>query len=273
MDVDYWKKKTCVVTGASSGLGWAIAEALVARGARVALVARQREPLEAAVSRLSASPDQALPVPGDVTWDEDVERIATVVHEHWGPADVLCNCAGRSMRGEILDATAEDFRQLMDVNFLGAVRMTRAFAGDLLERRGFLINVGSLASRVAPRFLGAYPAGKFALAAYTQQLRLELGPRGLHTLLVCPGPLQRDDAAPEGRYAEQAQGLPAAAHQPGGGAKVDAIDPRWLARKIVAACQQGKAELIVPGRARWLFILSQISPRLGDWVLRKSTSG
>ncbi len=179
------------------------------------------------------------------------------------------NAAGISARSAILDTTEADFQLLWDLNFLGVVRCTRAASERLLQARGHVVNVGSLASKIAARYLGAYPASKFAVAAYSQQLRLELGPRGLHVLLVCPGPLAREDAGR--RYDAQATGLPESARQPGGGARLKRINPHWLARRIVSACERRKAELVVPGTARWLFALAQLSPALGDWILRRKT--
>jgi short-subunit dehydrogenase len=270
----YWQNKTCLVTGASAGLGRAIAAALAARGATVVLVARRKEPLDEAADSLthqfSSEGASAIALPGDVAWQEDVERIATTVREQFGRLDMLCNCAGRSTRAAALDTTPEDFQQLLDLNFLAPVRMTRALADLLQQSRGHLVNVGSLASKVAPRYMGAYPASKFALAAYTQQLRLELGPAGVHVMLVCPGPIRRDLQTGEGRYADQASNVPAAAQAPGGGARVKALDPQWLATKILWACERRQPELVVPGKARFLFALSQLSASWGDWLLSRS---
>ena len=180
----------------------------------------------------------------------------------------MCNNAGRSTRGAVLDASPEDFQQLLDVNFLATVRMTRAFAPQLLASGGHLVNIGSLASKVAAPYLGAYPASKFAVAAYTQQLRLELGPQGLHVMLVCPGPIARDDGGV--RYGAETPGVPVIAQGPGGGARIKTIDPDKLAARIVDACERRRTELVVPGSARILFALSQLSARLGDWLLRRS---
>ena len=80
----------------------------------------------------------------------------------------------------------------MELNLLGLVRMTRAAAPHLLAAKGHLVNIGSLAGKSATRFMGAYPASKFAVSAYSQQLRLELEPEGLHVLLVCPGPSREE---------------------------------------------------------------------------------
>jgi short-subunit dehydrogenase len=206
----------------------------------------------------------------------EVERVAATVQSAWGGVDLLCNCAGRSMRGTVLATSIQDFRALWEVNFLSALECSKAFAPTLAHNHGHIVLVGSLASKVAAAHLGAYPASKFPLAALAQQLRLELGKSAPHVLLICPGPIARDtaaDAGPADRYAHQTDGLPPAARKPGGGAKVRAIDPRWLSEQILGACQQRRAELIVPRRARILFAISQLSPRIGDWLLRRMTSG
>jgi short-subunit dehydrogenase len=274
--VSYWQGKRAVVTGGSAGLGRVLAGVLVERGAKVALVARRAETLDNTAKELRFRGGSVLTVAADVTNQADVERLVGTVHSAWGGLNLLCNCAGRSMRGTVLATPIETFRDLFEVNLLSAVRCTQAFAPALSDSHGHVVLVGSLASKVAAGFLGAYPASKFPLAAVAQQLRIELGPGGPHVLLVCPGPIARDEAAAtqaSGRYAEQASGIPAAAQKPGGGAKVGAIDPRKLSEQILDACQRRRAELVVPAKARLLFALSQLSPRLGDRLLRRLTSG
>lgn len=259
-----------MVTGASAGLGLHMSTVLANRQARLVMVARRAEPLQQAADSLNSS-DNTLCLTADVTNQHDVQRVRSTITEKFGRVDLLCNCAGKSTRGAILETSAEDFQQLMDVNFLAAVRMTQAFAPTLIEQQGHVVNIGSLASKLAPRYLGGYPASKFALAAYSQQLRMELGPEGLHTLLVCPGPIARNEEGP--RYSEQSRNLPDEANRPGGGAKLKGIDPDWLAGKILDACEQRKPELVVPWKVRLLCSIAQLSPKLGDWLLYKSTSG
>jgi short-subunit dehydrogenase len=176
------------------------------------------------------------------------------------------------MRGTVLATSPAQFQSLWETNFLSAVRCIQRFASSLTENHGHAVLIGSLASKAGAGYLGAYPASKFPLAALAQQLRLETESSGLHTLLVCPGPIARPADAGK-RYTHQAPDVPATAHQPGGGAKVSAIDPQWLAEKILEACIERRAELVVPGKARLLFALSQLAPRLGDRLLRKMTTG
>lgn len=274
--MSYWQGKVALVTGASGGLGLAIAQAFAAAGARTVLAARGAEGLERAANQLRAAGGDMLAVPADVTDDEQVQQLVARAIEHYGRLDVLVNNAGRSMRKSVLETTPTEFQELLDLNFLAAVRMVRACLPHLQATGGHVVNISSLAGKSPARWIGAYPASKFALTAYTQQLRLELAePEALaagkpvHVLLVCPGPIARGEPRDEPRY--QASGVPQRALKPGAGVRTRAIDPRWLANKIVQACQQRRTELIVPRMARLLFVLMQTSPRLADWLIRKTT--
>ena len=89
-------------------------------------------------------------------------------------------------------------------------------------------------------------------------------------LLVCPGPIRRDDAGT--RYAEETGDIPAAAQRPGGGAKLRGLDPDWLAERILRACESRQAELVLPAKVRLLLAIAQLSPRWGDWLLTKATT-
>lgn len=272
--MSYWSQKVVVVTGASGGLGYSIAEAYLRAGAHVVLAARTPATLDAAADRLRALGDkpteaQVLPVRCDVTRDEDVAALIAATIERFGKIDALVNNAGLSMRKAVLDTTVDDFREMLELNLLATVRCTRAAASHLIAARGHLVNISSLAGKAATRYLGAYPASKFAVTAYTNQLRLELADTGLHVLLVCPGPIARDDGRV--RSPEELANLPESARKPGGGAKVSRVKPAVLAAKILAACEGRKGELIVPWKARILFTLMQTSPRLADWLIRKLT--
>jgi NAD(P)-dependent dehydrogenase (short-subunit alcohol dehydrogenase family) len=267
--MSYWHDKVAVVTGGSRGLGRILAEMLAEHGAKVVVAARDRAGVDVAVQSIRARGGDGLGVPADVLRNEDVARLVDQAVAQFGRLDLLANCAGRSSRASILDTTPEDFQVLWDLNFLGTVRCARVAAGHLIQSRGHLVAVASLAAKTAGRYLGAYPASKFPLVAYCQQLRMEVGPEGLHVLLVCPGPLARQDAGV--RYDSLSEALPPSARLPAGGAKVRAINPAWLAERILRACERREPELIVPSRARLLFAISQLAPRAGDWLLRRMT--
>ena len=261
---NYWKNKNVVVTGGSSGLGQHIATEFDRQGANVTLVGRDNEKLEqAAVSLKNADSFSC-----DVTNDDHVDRLFE--HIRKSPLHAFVNVVGKSDRKPIIDTTVQDFQRLIEMNFYTVVRCSRQAIPLLSKCNGHLVSIGSLASKSVSRFLGAYPASKFPLAAYHQQLRLEFDAQQFHSLLVCPGPIARTDSGH--RYDEIASDLPPEARKPGGGVKVGAIDPAWLSRKILQACEKRQPELIVPAKARLLFAISQISPKWGDWILRKKTS-
>jgi uncharacterized protein len=267
--MSFWTDKVVLVTGGSSGLGRIIAEAYVAAGCQVAIAALEPEGVAKAAAEMRRPGCDVLGVATDITRQEGVDHLFQETLARFGRLDVLVNNAGRTMRGWAAETTPEQFRDLFELNFFGAVRCTRAAVPHLLRQRGHLVNIGSLAAKTASRWVAAYPATKFALAAYSQQLRLELGPRGLHVLLVCPGPVARRDTR---LYPlEGIEDLPHRARFPGAGARTRPINPQKLAAGILQACQRRSPELVMPARARLLFALSQLFPRLGDWILVRQT--
>ena len=292
----YWRNKVALITGGTAGLGLDLARALSRGGARVVLVGRDAAKIEASVNALRREfkNDPALEalrretelldgdsqgieqrfvvgLSADVTKQDQVDSTLARAVDRFGKLDLLVNCAGKSARGEAAATTPQQFQELWETNFLGVVRCTRAALPHLIKSQGHLVNIGSLASKAASRYLGAYPASKFAVAAYSQQLRLELAEKNVHVLLVCPGPIRRDDSGE--RYTAAAHELPAAARQPGAGVKLKGLDPARLAAQILRACERRQVELVAPAKARLLFALAQLWPGLGDWLLRKFTAG
>lgn len=264
-----WAEKVVVITGGSAGLGQVLVSAWAAAGARVIAVARDADRLQDSLASLGPLRDRVLPWTADVTVDDDVLQLFARIQAECGRLDVLVNNVGRSTRGALIETSPADLQRLWELNFLSMVRCTRAAFPLLRESRGHLVNIGSLASKSAARYLGGYPATKAAVAAYTQQLRYEWAEWGIHVLLVCPGPLRREDAGE--RYAAQSAGLPAAVSRPGGGVRLRGLDPHWLARRILKDCERRRVECVVPARARLLFAIQQLCPALGDWILARAT--
>jgi short-subunit dehydrogenase len=153
----------------------------------------------------------------------------------------------------------------MNINLHSAVNCTLAAIDALRESSGHVVNIGSLSCKTAWPFMAPYTASKFALAAFNHQLRLE-GPSNVHYMLVCPGPIRRDDAGI--RYDHQTGGLPDVARKPAAGARVRDVDPDVLADRIIAGCETRKLELM-PLKARLIYVALSWSPRLGDWLLRR----
>jgi NAD(P)-dependent dehydrogenase (short-subunit alcohol dehydrogenase family) len=267
--MSYWKDRIVLVTGGSSGLGRVIAGKFAAAGAKVVIAGRTADSLQKAAAEIKSAGGDTLGVQADITNQADVDRLFGEVIAQYGKLDVLVNNAGRSARGKVLDASPEQFRELMELNLIALVRCTRAAAPHLLAARGHVVNIGSLAAKSASRWVGAYPATKHAVAAYSQQLRLELGPQGLHVLLVCPGPIERKDARLNSL--EDLDDVPERARLPGAGVQTKAIPPQWLAAQILRACERRLPEIVVPRYARLVFAIAQLWPNLGDWIVLKKT--
>ena len=260
--MSHWQNKIIVITGGSNGLGLELAQHFSADGAQVVIIARDQQRLNEACQASS----NLHPIVADVLNDDQVkDSIKTIIQQH-GKIDVWINNVGKSTRADLLTCDIEAYQSLMEINFYSAVRCSIAVLPYLANSSGSLVNIGSLASKTAWRNMSPYSASKHALAAFSHQVRLE-GPPNVHCLSVYPGPIRREDAGD--RYAEEASDLDAKAAQPGAGVKLKGICPKKLASKIDQAIRRRKKELIVPGRTRILFTLLQLSPSLGDWILKK----
>lgn len=262
---DHWKNKTALITGASDGLGWELSQQLAARGAQVILVARGLDRLEQRRQCLVERGFRALSFSADVTNRDHVHALVQHLQTNSIRLDCLINNVGVSTRRSLAQTDPNDFVQQMEINFFATVQVTQTAMPLLLAAKAQVVNIASLAAKSPWPYLGPYGASKAALAAYTHQLRVELG-QYLKVLLVCSGPIARDDAGT--RYIESGHPLPAEAHQPGGGAKVRGIAPQVLSQKIIRAMERNHAELVLPWHARLVFALAQLSPRWGDWILR-----
>lgn len=267
--MSYWQNKIVLVTGGSNGFGRVIAETYGAAGAKLAIVGLEPNDVEQTAEQMRANGVEVLPLVADVTAPQDTERIVEQTVANYGGLDVLVNAAGRTHRGFLMKTPLEEFQALWNLNVMGTIACTQAAMPHLLKRKGHVVNIGSLASKSAARWVGAYPTTKHAVAAFSQQLRLEMKSEGLHVLLVCPGPVKRDN--PRLYALKNAEGIPDSALMPGGGVKVGKIDPHVLAQRILKNCEKRRPELVVPWKARILFSIEQMFPRLGDWIVVKST--
>lgn len=175
--------KVVVITGASSGIGKALAEEALSRGAKVALCARDVKKLEA----LFPSSEYVLAHQADVSSEEDCRSFIDAVITKWNRIDMLINNAGISMRALFEDADLSVIRELMDVNFWGAVYCTKFALPSIRHNKGVIIGVSSIAGyRGLPARTG-YSSSKFALQGFMEALRTELLHTGVHVMWVSPG--------------------------------------------------------------------------------------
>jgi NADP-dependent 3-hydroxy acid dehydrogenase YdfG len=172
-----------VVTGASSGIGEATARALAADGYRVALLARRRDRITALAAELG---NGSLAVEADVTDRDSLVAAAERVQQQLGRADVLVNNAGVMLLGPFDGDQRHDYRQMIEVNLLGAITATEVFLDQLTDGGGDIINISSVAGRSARSGNGVYAATKWGLNGWSESLRQELLP-AVRVTLIEPG--------------------------------------------------------------------------------------
>ena len=179
------KNKVVIITGASSGIGRALAVEFASRGAKLVLGARRTERLEELEKEL---PDtEILSVKTDVSVEDDCRSLVDQAVARFGRIDVLINNAGISMRANFQDMDLEVMHRVMDVNFYGTVYCTKYALPYLLESKGSLVGVISIAGHVGLPGRTAYSASKFAVRGFLDTVRIENLKKGLHVLVAAPG--------------------------------------------------------------------------------------
>lgn len=179
------KNKVVVITGASSGIGKALAKECAAMGAKLSLAARRTDLLEALKAELSDT--EILITPTDVSKEDDCRNLIDQTMKRFGQIDVLINNAGISMRALFEEVDLKVIRQLMDVNFYGTVYCTKYALPHLLQTRGSLVGVISIAGYVGLPGRTGYAASKFAIRGFLDTVRIENLKKGLHVLVAAPG--------------------------------------------------------------------------------------
>ena len=183
MRTDQSKGRVAVITGASSGIGAATARALAASGYRLALLARRIDRIEALARELG---DEAIAVEADVTDRDALVAAAERVHKELGGTDVLINNAGVMLLAPFTSDQRDEFRQMIEVNLLGAITATEVFLDQLRDGGGDLVNISSVAGRTARPGNGVYAATKWGINGWSESLRQELQP-GIRVMLIEPG--------------------------------------------------------------------------------------
>jgi short-subunit dehydrogenase len=245
--------KVAIVTGASTGIGRAVARELTRRGAKVALVARTEATLEALVQELGQAQARAFPL--DVTERASTLALPALVRAHFGRLDFVINNAGRNHRGPFAERSAEELAGILDTNLIAPVLLTHA-ALPVLEAGGAIVNVASIAGKVPVPHEAAYSGSKSGLRAFGRALDTELSLEGrkLRVLSVCPGPV---DTGFLGEDITQVPDL--VLSQPMSSAED-------VAHAVLSALDSGRQETDVPAISGKLATLSYLSPTLFRWL-------
>jgi short-subunit dehydrogenase len=232
-----WEGATVFVTGASRGIGRAIAEAAAEYGARVGLVARSADDLAAVAEAVRRRGGTAAVAAADLADRGQVHRAFATVHGELGPVDILVNNAGIGSWGPFVEVPADAADRVLALNLVAVLDLTRLVLPEMIERRrGHIVNVGSVAGRLGVPFESVYSATKFGLAGFTEALAVELAPFGVGVSMVNPGPVDTAFGAASGWPTTRPR-LP----RP--------VAPERVAAAVIAAVERGDLERAVP---RWL---------------------
>jgi len=247
--------KVSWITGASSGIGAALAAELFDRGATVILSARSAVKLEEIKARFDEkAPGRCIVIPCDVTNKSSVQEAIDQVKQLAGHVDILINNAGVSQRSYALNTSLEVDRELFEVNFFGAVAVTKGIAPLMVTQgSGHIVVISSMAGKYGFRMRSAYSASKHALQGYFETLRAELFKDNIQVTIVCPGRIKTDisvhslmgDGQTYGKMDKgQAKGVPV----------------EKCAKIIVRAIEHNRKEIFIGKRELLLLIIKRVCP-------------
>ena len=197
------KGKVAIVTGASSGLGWATARALAAEGVSIVATARRKERLEALAAELNAKGHRCAFIAGDAADPSVAEATVARAIEEFQRIDILVNNAGQGNYKPLVDTTIEEYDELMNSNMRSSFLFTRAVAPRLIaQKSGVVVFVSSVAGLAGAANETVYSASKFAQVGFAQAVDEELRPHGIKVCTLCPGGIKTEFAVGRGRSAE-----------------------------------------------------------------------
>ena len=230
------------ITGASSGIGEALAYAFANRGAKLILSSRREEELRRVKKNCSLPDEHVLIVPLDVAETEKIPSAVQTVLSHFKRIDILVNNAGVSHWTKVKDLSVELIQRIMNVNFIGGAALTHEVLPGMLERKqGSIIVISSVLGKMPVRKQAAYVASKYALQGFYDTLRLEVAGDGVHVLVVCPGFVRTNVA----KNSLNKEGV--AINQDNEKIK-SGLDPSYVAERILQSLDRKKNELVIAGK-------------------------
>jgi 3-oxoacyl-[acyl-carrier protein] reductase len=192
--------KVALVTGASRGIGLAIARRLASMGARVSLCARDAKRLETAANECKRSGSDAIAVPADVSRAADVDKLVEATQRQLGPVEILINNAGIGYFGPVQDADETNWDSVLDTNLKAVFLLSRAVAPGMIHMRaGHIVNIASLAGKNTFAGGGIYCASKWGLLGLTGCMAEDLRAQGIRVSAICPGSVATEFGFPGGR--------------------------------------------------------------------------
>jgi len=252
--------KVVVVTGASMGIGEAIAKIFADEGASVVLLSRDAERAEAARARIGHA-ERTLALACDVRNREEIDRVVGLTLHHFQRIDVWVNNAGHGILDSVTNVNMAAVRETFETNFFGAVEAMQALIPVMKEQgSGAIINISSVAGHIPLPFHAVYSATKFAMNAIGKGARIELKSSGINVLTVCPGYVRTDFGANALKGKEQKQVRPA---------QVRGITAERVAKAVLKGYLKQKREVVVPWTMLPVIKVYQLFPGLVERAMLK----
>ncbi len=257
---DFFKDKVVVVTGGSTGIGRAFVELLLASGAKVATCARSQSNLDELMTSLKHP--SLFSVATDVSKQTDCKHFITSVIQHFGGIDIIINNAGISMKGDFKDTEAEVIKKVMDINFMGMVYCTKYALDSIIERKGAIVGISSIAGYRGLPGRSGYSASKFAMNGWLEALRTELLPTGVNVLWASPGFTKSNIRQVAIMDGDKQQG-----ESPLNEDKL--MTPEECAGRILNAIEKRKRTLVLTLQGKRTVLINKLFPGLADKLTHK----
>lgn len=252
--------KVVVVTGASMGIGQAIAKLFVEHGAKVVLLSRDANRAEAARFRIGY-PESTVALACDVRHREEIERVIGLTLHHFERLDVWVNNAGQGLMDSVAQADMAAVRDVFETNFFGTLTSMQAVIPVMLRQgSGSIINISSVAGHLPVPFLAIYSATKFAMNALGKAARLELKDKGVHVMTVCPGYVQTDFGANAIRGRELKTVKPSSTR---------GVSAERVAKAVLRGYLKQKREVVVPWTMHPAIKMYQLFPGLVEKAMAR----
>ncbi len=260
-----YQDKVIWITGASSGIGKALAKAYYNDDAKLILSSRRQQALEETKNEINPDAEDIKILPLDLTQSATFDDLTKQAVSLFGKVDVLVNNGGISQRSLLLDTEPETLRTLMEVNFFGASLLTKAILPHFIERKnGHIIVVSSVTGKFGTRLRTGYSASKHALHGFFDSLRHELYEHHIDVTIICPGFIKTNISLNALKGDGTAYGIMGDNHK-------DAMAPDDMVRKIWGKLYKRKNEIVVSAfKERFAVALKRISPALLNKILKKS---